>query len=87
LGNTVQPAGGHTVDALLVLVRLLIGDADKLGHLLLGQAKHDAALAHPSADIAVDILWPRSACHLGSRHHSISSARGPKAASLYPSQG
>ena len=34
-----------TVDALLVLVRLLIGDADQLSHLLLGQAQHDPALA------------------------------------------
>ena len=31
--------GGHTVDALLVLVRLLIRDADQLGHLLLGRQR------------------------------------------------
>ena len=60
-GNPVQPAGGHTIDALLVLVRLLVGDADQLGHLLLGQAEQDPALADPSADVAVDILWPGSA--------------------------
>ena len=40
LGNSVQPGGGRTVDALLVLVRLLVGDADQVGQLLLrsGQA-------------------------------------------------
>jgi hypothetical protein len=32
-----------------------------------GQAEHDPALAHPSANMAVDILWPRSACHPRSR--------------------
>src|SRR5229473_3306298 len=35
---------------------LLIGDADQIGELLLGQAQHDAALAHPRADVAIDIL-------------------------------
>ena len=40
----------------LVLVRLLIGDPDQLSHLLLGQAQHDPSLAHPSPDVAVDIL-------------------------------
>jgi hypothetical protein len=41
-------------------VRLLVGDADQVSHLLLGQAEHDPALADPSADVAVDILWPGS---------------------------
>jgi hypothetical protein len=27
---------------------------------MLRQAKHDAALTHASADVAVDILWPGS---------------------------
>jgi hypothetical protein len=62
-------------DALLALVRLLIGDPDQVGHLLLGQAEHNPALAHPRADMAVDILWPRSAYHLRNRHRSLSSAR------------
>src|SRR5579863_9361858 len=35
---------------------LLIGDADQIGQLLLGQAQHDPALANPRADVAIDIL-------------------------------
>ena len=46
------------VDAGLVLVRLLVGDADQLGHLLLGQAQHDAALTDAQADIVVDVERP-----------------------------
>jgi hypothetical protein len=42
-------------------VGLLIGDADQIGHLLLRQAEHDPALADPTADMTVEILWPRSA--------------------------
>jgi hypothetical protein len=37
-------------------VRLLVSDADQLGHLLLGHAEQDSALADPSADVAVDCL-------------------------------
>jgi hypothetical protein len=37
---------------------LLVGDADQLGQLLLGQAQHDAPLAHPCPDIAVGVLRP-----------------------------
>ena len=39
LGDLVQPAGRDAVDAGLVLVGLLVGHADQLGHLLLGQAR------------------------------------------------
>jgi hypothetical protein len=35
-------------------VRLLVGNADHLGELLLGQAQHDASFADPRADIIVD---------------------------------
>src|SRR6266568_4522030 len=35
---------------------LLIGDADQVGQLLLGQAQHDPTLANPRADMAIDIL-------------------------------
>jgi hypothetical protein len=35
-------------------VRLLIGDANHLGKLLLGQAQHDAAFANPPANMIVD---------------------------------
>jgi hypothetical protein len=68
-------------------VRLLIGDADQLGHLLLGQAEHNPALAHPSANMAVDILWPRSACHPRSRHPSLSSAGVTEECTLYLGHG
>jgi hypothetical protein len=65
-------------------VRLLVGDADQLSHLLLRQTKHDPTLADPSADVAVDILWPRSARHLWSRHHSLSSVRMTEECVFYP---
>ena len=61
LREHVQAAAGDAVDALLVLVRLLIGDPDQLRHLLLGEPKHDAPFAHPRADVAVDVLRPRPA--------------------------
>jgi hypothetical protein len=35
-------------------VRLLVGDADHLGELLLGQPKHDATLADARSDMIVD---------------------------------
>jgi hypothetical protein len=37
-------------------VRLLIGDPDQFGHLLLRQAEHDPSLAYASADMPVGIL-------------------------------
>src|ERR671919_3256100 len=55
LRNIVQAAGGDPVDPLLVLVRLLVGHPDQLGHLLLGQSEHDPALANAQADIPVDV--------------------------------
>ena len=58
----------HPIDALLVLVRLLVGDSDQLRHLLLRQAKHGPALTHPSPDVAVDILWPGSTWPSLGRH-------------------
>ena len=39
-------------------MRLLIGDPDQIGELLLGQPQHDPPLADPRADMAVDILGP-----------------------------
>ena len=56
LRDIVQAAGSDAIDALLVFVGLLIGDADQLGHLLLGEPEHDPALAHAGADMAVDVL-------------------------------
>src|SRR5690606_22205786 len=53
--DLVQPAGRDAIDPGLVLVRLLVGHADQLGHLLLGQAEHDAALANAQAHVTVDV--------------------------------
>jgi hypothetical protein len=36
-------------------VRLLVADPDQLGHLLLGQAENDAALANSQTDVAIDV--------------------------------
>src|SRR3954468_21722420 len=35
---------------------LLVGDADPLGQLLLGEAEHDAPLPHPGPDVPVRVL-------------------------------
>jgi hypothetical protein len=58
----VQAAGRDPVDAFLVLVSLLVGDADQLSHLLLGQTKKNAPVTHACAHMPVDVLRPRSAC-------------------------
>jgi deoxyribonuclease V len=54
-GDLIQATGRDPVDAGLVFVRLLVGDADQLGHLLLGQAEHDTPLADAQADVAIDV--------------------------------
>src|SRR5271163_1870322 len=56
MGDLEEPAGRDAVDAALVFVRLLIGDADQISKLLLGEAEHDPPLAHSRADMMVDIL-------------------------------
>jgi hypothetical protein len=61
-GDKVEPAGRDPVQRLLVLMRLLVGNANQLGHLLLRPAEQDSALAHPSANVVVDVLRPRFAC-------------------------
>src|SRR3954465_10418336 len=53
-GDLEQPAGRYPVDAAFILMRLLVGNADHLGELLLGQAQHDAALADARSDMIVD---------------------------------
>jgi hypothetical protein len=55
LRNRVEPSDCNPVRPALVFVRLLIGDADKLSQLLLGQTAHDAALAYPPAYMPVDV--------------------------------
>jgi len=79
-GNPAQAKGCHTTDALLVPVRLLAGDADHRGQLLLGHTHKDAPVAHPSAHVAVDILRPRLSCRPLSRAHAppvVSFSRPP----------
>ncbi len=56
LGDGEQPAGGDAVDALLVLVDLLGGDAYLLGHPLLGDVPHDPQLAHASCHMQIDFV-------------------------------
>ena len=62
VSDAAQPTRGDPVDALLVLVRLLIGDPDQLGQLLLAQAQHHPPLAHLGPDIAVNVLCARAGC-------------------------
>jgi hypothetical protein len=54
-------------------VRLLIGDADQLGQLLLGEPEHDATFADSSTHVIVDRRRGFSSfglCHTYSPHHS-----------------
>ena len=53
-----QPAGADAVDAFLVLLDLLEGQAELLAELLLAHAEQHAAKAHPAADMHVDRVWP-----------------------------
>ena len=55
LCDNVEPAGGNPVEALLILVRLLVGDSDQLRHILLGEPQQDATLADAGSNIAVNI--------------------------------
>src|SRR6185437_13989102 len=71
--NLEQPAGGNPVDTALVFVRLLIGHADEIRELLLGQTQHDPTFANPSTDMAVDVLCSaRCSLHFG-RTHGVGS--------------
>ena len=57
-----QAPGRHAVDAAFVLVGLLIGHADHLRELLLGQSQHGAPLANALTDILLDVLDVCSDC-------------------------
>ena len=52
--NLEKPPSRHAVYAALVLMHLLISDADLLGKLRLGQSQHDPPLTDMSADMIVD---------------------------------
>src|SRR5204862_6605468 len=58
LRDLVEAAGRAPVNAALVFVRLLVGDPDQIGQLLLGQPQHDPPLPDSRPDMAVDILSP-----------------------------
>src|SRR5258708_22645118 len=61
-----QSAGGDPIDAALVFVRLLVGDANEIGKLLLGQAEHHPEFADPSTDMAfTDLCSARYSLHFG----------------------
>lgn len=51
----IQSPGRDAIDAAFVLVRLLIGDPDHVGQLLLRQPQQGAALANAQPDMALDI--------------------------------
>ena len=58
LSDLIETAGRDPVDAGLVLMRLLIGHTDQLGHLLLRVAEHDPSLTDPQADEMIDVECP-----------------------------
>jgi hypothetical protein len=51
----IEPACGDSVEALLVLVGLLVGDSNPLRHLLLGQPEHDPTLTDAGSNLAVNV--------------------------------
>src|SRR6266699_1817924 len=74
LRDLVEAAGRDPVNAALVFVRLLVGDPDQIGQLLLGQPQHDPPLPDSRPDMAVDILSPPGPTE---RSSTALSARGP----------
>ena len=52
--DLIETTRRDAIDAALVFVRLLVGDTDHLGQLLLGQPQHDAPFADARADMVVD---------------------------------
>jgi hypothetical protein len=51
----IEPARGDSVEALLVLVSLLVGDSNPLRHLLLGHPEHDPTLTDAGSNLAVNV--------------------------------
>jgi hypothetical protein len=54
VGDLLQPARSNAVGALLVFLHLLEGEAERIAKLLLAHCKHQAAHAHPTADVLID---------------------------------
>src|SRR5215472_4273573 len=74
-GDLEQAPGRHTVDAALVLMRLLVGDADEISKLLLRQPEHDPALADSRTDMTVDVLSPARRSFGFRRTHGFANAK------------
>ena len=54
----IEPARTHPIRGRLVFLDLLVGDAERLAELLLGQAQFGAALADAAADMIADPPQP-----------------------------
>ena len=53
MGDLLQPAGPDAIDAVLVSLHVLVGDAERIGQLPLAHCKHHAAHPHPAADVPI----------------------------------
>lgn len=60
LRNCVETASRYPVNALLVFLCLLSGDANRFGQLLLIQPEKDTPLAYPRANVTINILRART---------------------------
>ena len=56
LSDDVESARCNPIEAGLILVGLLVGYPDQVGHLLLREAVHDTSLAQTCPDMPIDIL-------------------------------
>jgi hypothetical protein len=57
LRDLLKSAGTNAIGALLILLNLLKGEAERVAQLLLTHAQHHPAHAHPAADVLVDRIW------------------------------
>ena len=57
-GKVEQAGGADAVDAALILLDLLEGQAERFAKLLLGHAQQGAAQPDAGADMGVDRAWP-----------------------------
>src|SRR5215469_2306710 len=75
--DLIEPPGRDTVDAALVFMRLLVGHADHLGELLLGQTEHDATFANATADVVIDSAGRTPSLRFCHRFTYLCLAPGP----------
>src|SRR6185437_5793297 len=72
-----QPPGRDAVDAALIFMRLLVGDADEVSKLLLGEAEHDPTFTDARADMTIDVLRAaRRPLHIRRTHGFNSPQKG-----------